>query len=209
MLVRKNGHSYAETIPFLVRLAAICPVYYANGNHEQKLKEKPERYEQSYAAYQKRLEEAGVIFLENEAAVWKPDGVRIRISGLEIPLAAYEKTGRRKKQLSVREIEDRIGRADPSYQILLAHNPAYVRQYEDWGADLILSGHLHGGLIGVPGIGGVISPDFRLFPAYSGGIYRDPKADVVVSRGLGVHSVPIRFLNPAELIVLELTGSGR
>ena len=204
MLVRKNGTSYAKTLKFLTRLTAMCPVYYANGNHEQKLKEEPERYEQSYAAYKKYLEEAGIIFLENEAVIWKPDGVRIRISGLEIPLSAYEKLGKRK--LSVRQIEERIGRSDPSYQILLAHNPAYVQQYEAWGADLVLSGHVHGGLVGLPWIGGVISPDFRLFPAYSAGIYRDPKTDVVVSRGLGVHSVPIRFMNPAELVVLELRG---
>jgi len=207
MLVRKDGSSYAETLQFLTRLTAMCPVYYANGNHEQKLKEMPERYEQSYSAYKKKLEEAGIIFLENEAVIWKPEGVRIRISGLEIPLPAYGKVGR--KRLRIREIEERIGRADPSYQILLAHNPVYVKQYEDWGADLILSGHVHGGLIGLPGIGGLIAPDFRLFPAYSGGIYRDPKADVVVSRGLGVHSVPIRFLNPAEVVVLELTGLDR
>ncbi len=207
MLVRKDGSSYMETLQFLIKLTAMCPVYYANGNHEQKLKERPEKYAQSYAAYKKRLEEAGVIFLENEAVIWKPEGIRIRISGLEIPLSAYGKIGR--KRLCVQEIEERIGRADASYQILLAHNPAYVRQYEDWGADLILSGHIHGGLIGIPGIGGVISPDLRLFPSYSGGIYRDSKAAVVVSRGLGVHSVPIRFLNPAEVIVLELTGSDR
>lgn len=204
MLVRKNGTSYAKTLKFLTRLTAMCPVYYANGNHEQKLKEEPERYEQSYAAYKKHLEEAGIIFLENEAVIWKTGRARIRISGLEIPLSAYEKLG--KRNLSVRQIEDRIGRSDPSYQILLAHNPAYVQQYEAWGADLVLSGHVHGGLVGLPWIGGVISPDFRLFPAYSAGIYRNPKTDVVVSRGLGVHSVPIRFMNPAELVVLELRG---
>ena len=55
MLVRKNGTSYAKTLKFLTRLTAMCPVYYANGNHEQKLKEEPERYEQSYAAYKKHL----------------------------------------------------------------------------------------------------------------------------------------------------------
>ena len=204
MLVRRNGSSYADTLRFVSRLTSIAPVYYANGNHEQKLKEETGRYDQSYAAYKKSLTEAGVIFLENEAVLWRPDNVRIRISGLEIPLSSYEKLG--KRGLSVRQIEDRIGRADPSFQILLAHNPAYVRQYEEWGAELILCGHLHGGLVGIPGVGGAISPDFRLFPAYSAGIYREPKADVVVSRGLGTHSVPIRFLNPAELVVLELHG---
>ena len=57
MLVRKNGSSYAGILPFLCRLPRICPVYYANGNHEQKLKEETDRYDQSYAAYKKALEE--------------------------------------------------------------------------------------------------------------------------------------------------------
>ena len=39
MLVRKDGNSYDRTVRFLEKLPAICPVYCANGNHEQKLKE--------------------------------------------------------------------------------------------------------------------------------------------------------------------------
>ena len=102
------------------------------------------------------------------------------------------------------EIESRVGAADSSYQILLAHNPAYVEAYRKWGADLILSGHLHGGIVRIPGIGGVIAPDLTLFPKYSGDIYRKEDATVVVSKGLGAHSVPIRLLNPAEMVVLVL-----
>ena len=64
MLVRRNGSSYADTLRFVSRLTSIAPVYYANGNHEQKLKEETGRYDQSYAAYKKSLTEAGVIFLE-------------------------------------------------------------------------------------------------------------------------------------------------
>ena len=115
----ENMLSLIHIFKFLIRLTAMCPVYYANGNHEQKLKEEPERYEQSYAAYKKHLEEAGIIFLENEAVIWKTGRARIRISGLEIPLSAYEKLGKRK--LSVRQIEDRIGRSDPSYQIPVSY----------------------------------------------------------------------------------------
>lgn len=66
------------------------------------------------------------------------DGASICITGLEIGLDGYRKFGRRPM-----EEEDRVqGRAaDSSYQILLAHNPAYVAAYRKWGADLILSGH--------------------------------------------------------------------
>ncbi|MFR2663848.1 MAG: metallophosphoesterase, partial [[Clostridium] scindens] len=132
------------------------------------------------------------------------DGESICITGLEIGLDGYRKFGRR--PMEEEEIESRVGTADSSYQILLAHNPAYVAAYRKWGADLILSGHLHGGIVRIPGIGGVIAPDFTLFPKYSGDIYREEDATVVVSKGLGAHSVPIRLLNPAEMVVLVLNG---
>ena len=40
---------------------------------------------------------------------------------------------------------------------------------------MTLSGHLHGGIIGLPGIGGLITPQAVLFPKYAGGIYREGK----------------------------------
>ena len=204
MLVRKDGNSYEDTLRFLCRLPSICKVFYANGNHEQKLKERPEAYSQSYEDYQSRLLSAGIVFLENESVRIPWDGASICITGLEIGLDGYRKFGRR--PMEEEEIESRVGAADSSYQILLAHNPAYVEAYRKWGADLILSGHLHGGIVRIPGIGGVIAPDFTLFPKYSGDIYREEDATVVVSKGLGAHSVPIRLLNPAEMVVLVLNG---
>lgn len=202
MLLRRDGWSYRQTVEFILRLPKICKVYYANGNHEQKLKEWPERYRQSYKEYRQRLAKAGVHFLENESDTAEWDGVCIRITGLEIPLKNYERSGR--KQLSAGEIEERIGRAGSAYEILLAHHPGYVGVYQDWGADLILSGHYHGGVVGIPG-GGVIAPDFTLFPKYCGGCYQAGDSAAVVSRGLGAHSVPVRFMNPAELVAVELS----
>ncbi len=204
MLVRKNGTSYEKTVSFLRQLPRICPVYCANGNHEQKLKEKPERYRQSYKDYKALLTEAGVIFLENETAEFSMGKIRMRVTGLEIPLESYKKTGRH--VLTRDEMEQRIGIPNYTFHILMAHNPAFMKVYLEWGADLILSGHLHGGMVRIPGLGGVISPDLRLFPRYSGGKYHCGNSEVVVSRGLGNHSIPIRFWNPAEMIELKLSG---
>lgn len=204
MLVRKDGTSYEETLRFLCRLPQIAPVYCANGNHEQRLKEYPEKYQQSYQAYKKGLEEAGIRMLENESVNLCWDGVPVSVTGLEIPLRGYQRF--RHSKIERKEIDGRIGKASDAYQILMAHHPAYVPLYKEWGADLILCGHLHGGVMRLPGIGGVIGPDFLLFPHYSGDIYREDKKTIVVSKGLGVHSVPIRLWNPAELIVLEIDG---
>lgn len=207
MLVRKDGNFYDKTVHFLAKLPGICPVYCANGNHEQKLKELPDKYEQSYEEYKKALTASGIHMLENASETVKLDEVPVKLSGLEIPLGAYARFG--KKELSLKEITDRIGEHGDDYQILLAHHPGYMKEYLAYGADLILGGHYHGCLVQLPGIGGVISTNFTLFPKYSGGIYQEGEQTAVVSRGLGTHSVPLRLWNWPELIVLELSGNER
>ena len=207
MLVRKDGNSYDKTVHFLAKLPGICPVYCANGNHEQKLKELPDKYEQSYEEYKKALTASGIHMLENASETVKLDEVPVKLSGLEIPLGAYARFG--KKELSLKEITDRIGEHGDDYQILLAHHPGYMKEYLAYGADLILGGHYHGCVVQLPGIGGVFSPNFTLFPKYSGGIYQEGEQTAVVSRGLGTHSVPLRLWNWPELIVLELSGNER
>ena len=207
MLVRKDGNSYDKTVHFLAKLPGICPVYCANGNHEKKLKELPDKYEQSYEEYKKALTASGIHMLENASETVKLDEVPVKLSGLEIPLGAYARFG--KKELSLKEITDRIGEHGDDYQILLAHHPGYMKEYLAYGADLILGGHYHGCVVQLPGIGGVISTNFTLFPKYSGGIYQEGEQTAVVSRGLGTHSVPLRLWNWPELIVLELSGNER
>lgn len=207
MLVRKDGNSYDKTVHFLAKLPGICPVYCANGNHEQKLKELPDKYEQSYEEYKKALTASGIHMLENASETVKLDEVPVKLSGLEIPLGAYARFG--KKELSLKEITDRIGEHGDDYQILLAHHPGYMKEYLAYGADMILGGHYHGCVVQLPWIGGVISTNFTLFPKYSGGIYQEGEQTAVVSRGLGTHSVPLRLWNWPELIVLELSGNER
>lgn len=51
MLVGKNGHSYEPALACVKELVKIAPVYYANGNHEERMKLKPQKYDQSYALY--------------------------------------------------------------------------------------------------------------------------------------------------------------
>ena len=53
------------------------------------------------------------------------------------------------------------------YNILLTHNPNFIDAYTKWGADLTLSGHIHGGMIRLPIIGGIFSPGVTFFPKYS------------------------------------------
>ena len=205
MLVGKNGHSYEPALACVKELVKIAPVYYANGNHEERMKLKPEKYDQSYALYREKLLEFGVRLLENESTVLSDDS-KVRLTGLEIPLECY--THLKRREMPGGAIKERIGNRDPeAFQVLLAHNPSYMKEYLAWGADLILSGHLHGGMVRIPGIGGVIGPDFVLFPKYSGEMRRVGDQTVIVSKGLGTHTIHIRLFNPAEIVVLSLNNS--
>ncbi|MDD2979244.1 MAG: metallophosphoesterase [Hespellia sp.] len=203
MLVGQRGNYSEHALELLERLPKLCPVYYANGNHEQRMKEDPEYYGTIFADYKKRLERAGVVFLENQTIHLDVDGMSCSVSGLELPMKYYEKFHR--YRVTVSEVLSCIGHPDPEkFQILLAHNPAFFDTYKKWGADLILSGHLHGGIIRIPGIGGCISPQVIPFPKYSGEMTREDDCTIIVSRGLGTHTVNIRLFNTAELVVVKL-----
>lgn len=205
MLVGKVGESTDIAEQFVRRLPDICETYYANGNHEYRMKIYEEKYGDAYKKYYKTLTESGVRFLENEKVCMNWDGKEVEIYGLEIPAKSYQRLN--KAVFTKTEMEACLGQADrDKYEVVIAHNPAFVPTYLEWGADLILSGHLHGGIIRIPGIGGVITPQFRLFPKYSGELTEEGEASVVVSRGLGTHTIPVRVMNQAEFIVLHIGG---
>ena len=211
MLVGKDRVSYEPALKFVQKLPAICPVYYANGNREQRMKENPKEYSYSYADYKTMLEESGVVFLENETETVRIGQTTLEICAVELPLETYRKM--KKANVTSQDIgnlagdqadnQDR-GAPQAAYRILLAHNPAYMNAYKAWGADLILSGHLHGGIVRIPGLGGVISPQAFLFPRYSGELTLEGDQTVIVSRGLGTHTIHLRLFNTPELVSISL-----
>jgi len=69
MLVGKASEDYKTAYEFVKELPSICPVYYANGNHEQRMKEIPENYMASYEEYKNGLVQSGIRFLENESEI--------------------------------------------------------------------------------------------------------------------------------------------
>ena len=154
----------------------------------------------------KPIEKLGVKILVNDKAEFCVGGNKFCIYGYDLPEKYFEKFNR--YVFEEKHVEEALGTCnltDNCYSILLAHNPVYFKQYAAWGADLTLSGHLHGGIIRLPFIGGVITPQAKLFPRYSAGNYTIGKKEMIVSRGLGTHTIPIRFNNKPELSVIHLS----
>lgn len=96
---------------------------------------------------------------------------------------------------------------DGHYTVLLAHRPELIDTYAQYGFDLVVSGHAHGGQIRIPGlVNGLFSSGERWFPKYAGGEYRVDDTVMIVSRGLSreaIRHVP-RIWNRPELVVIEL-----
>ena len=183
-------------------LGETYPVYYALGNHEYKLAISREHQKQ-YLEYEKYLKECGVHVLRNEKACMKVGSTDFWIHGLEIPLKYYQKP--RSPVLTAKEVQSLVGMPkEEGFHILLAHNPKYGNAYFSWGADLILSVHYHGGIWRISEHHGLSCPQYLLLPPFCCGDFHRGEQTMVVSAGLGEHTVPIRIHNPRELLTVTV-----
>ena len=168
-------------LTFAAELVKIAPVYYCTGNHEHRLAPKDLR------AFLEGLSALGVHVLSDEAVPFH-GGILV---GLKDP------SGR--KHTLKRILKDR---KEDSFTLLLSHKPHYFENYLE--ADLVLSGHAHGGQIYIPFLGGFIAPGQGYFPKYTKGFYTMENTTMLVSRGIGnSHRIP-RVFNPPELVIVTL-----
>ena len=200
-MVAKEGRARLEvTGRLLAGLTGICPVYYGNGNHEQRLQRKKEVYGSLYEDFRRLLRRYGAVYLSDSFADVDED---IRISGLNIENSFYFDlfTAKMKPEY----VQMHLGQASQGrFQILLAHSPLFLDAYAGWGADLALAGHFHGGTVRIPGLGGVMTPQYQFFVPYCAGTFEKEGCHMIVGRGLGTHSINIRFCNKPQLVVVKL-----
>ena len=206
ILTAKPKASLETAVDLLTKLAGKYPIYYGNGNHEHRLKLYPENYGDMAERYEEALQKIGIRRLVNEHTVLEESG--ICIYGSEIDKLYYKRFGI--QPMDPEYLKSLLGQPSAEkYTILIAHNPDYFPKYADWGADLVLAGHVHGGMVRVPIWGkGVVSPNVRLFPKYDGGEFTLGKTRMLLSRGLGMHTIPIRLFNPGEVLEVDLLPVG-
>ena len=186
---RRTPQSYAVDLGRA--MAAIAPTYFVTGNHEWALPDVP--------GLKAQLEEAGVTVLSNEFTTLERNGDAIVLAGIDDPNGyADQKTP---EELAA---EVKAGAEDP-FWILLAHrNDRFLRQYSLLGADLVIAGHGHGGMIRLPFTDGLISTDRTLFPSYTAGFYAENGSTLFASRGLGNSGPSFRLFNRPQIAVLTL-----
>lgn len=203
ILTAKPGERLDTAIHFLEELAKDYPVYYGNGNHEHRLELYPQVYGTMAQDYEAALQNMGIKRLVNTHAVLEQYG--IVVYGLQLDRQYYKRF--HTCEMAESYLPEVLGAPrQEKYCVMLAHNPDYFPAYAQWGADLVLSGHIHGGMVRIPFWKGIVSPAVRLFPKYDGGKFRQGKSIMLLSRGLGMHSIPIRLFNPGELLVVDFQG---
>lgn len=192
-----------QAVAFLKGVQGKYPCYYVMGNHE---------YWSGADAFAEKmaiLEAYGVICLSGDAAALEINGTWFTLCGVDDPYAWTENGSF--VQNAAASYREQVAQTaalapDGGFTILLAHRPELLDFYSQFGFDLVLAGHAHGGQWRIPGIiNGLYAPNQGLFPAYAGGAYAQQDTVMIVSRGLGRESTRIpRFYNRPELVIVDV-----
>lgn len=197
-LISRNEKRFESKILLVRRLIKIAPVYISLGNHEMENKDATREMLETMA-------ELGAHILVNSKERLHRGNADLDIYGLALESYFFRNSDGTYINLppvTRAEVKELCGKNDESvFSILLAHSPIPFEEYEQWGADLVFSGHMHGGVIRIPFINkGVLSPERVFFPEFTQGVYRKFGANMIVSRGLG----KFRLFNPSEIVLVSL-----
>jgi len=190
-----ENRSIQGAADFLKGIQGQCPIYYVSGNHEY-------WHEDSELVFE-TIRSYGVTILENEAITVKIRDSIITLTGVIDPDATLAYSGKEALKRSLSRVEN-IDNQD-GYRVLLSHRPEHIEVYENYGFDLVVSGHAHGGQVRIPFLmNGLYAPNQGWFPKYAGGHY-DYTQDTafIVSRGLSYNPRLPRVFNPPEVVVIE------
>jgi len=200
-MVDKSSANSSNFINLAEALSKKYPAYFITGNHEDRLWDNDRR------KLFVDIKNLGIKILDNEKIRLRRDEGEMNLYGLNLEGKYFRRTYdkfTKELQLSKEDIEAILGGKEAGYTILLTHNPLYFEAYSDYGIDLTFSGHVHGGLIRFPIIGGILSPDRIFNPKYDRGLYEKKGSKIITSPGLG--GTKLRFFNRPMIymVILEV-----
>lgn len=192
-IIDSSRDNVRVVVEFITKALEIAPVYYVTGNHE------PTTVENNPLL--NFIEEAGVNMLDNEGLLLTCENESISLYGINDPSFAADFL--LEEEHVVSSLLERLEKKE-DFSILLSHRPDFFNLYTEYGFDLVLSGHAHGGQFRFPFTGGLYAPGQGFLPEYDSGLYQEDETSMVVSRGLGNSTFPLRFNNRPEVIFITL-----
>ncbi|MEN2767925.1 metallophosphoesterase [Ornithinibacillus xuwenensis] len=189
-LISRDTNNFSNVFMLVEKITALNKhVYFVTGNHEWD--------HTNTRNFVEGLQERNVTVLNNQSSSIKIGQVIINLVGIDDVSTNHE-------NMSAAFVNvDKT-----NYTVLLSHAPNVVEEYEDISADLILSGHTHGGQIRVPFIGAIVAPDQGLLPQLEKGTYEiNENQFLYIDSGLGTSVAPVRFLNQSQVSVITISGA--
>lgn len=188
--------SIEPSVTFLMKLSKLeIPVFFVNGNHET-----------DKSGFKKKFDEAcekyGVNVINDMKIELTRENETINLYGFDwcVPAKYADMPTENKKFVLPFEMPD-----TSALNILINHNASVFPYIADIGFDLILAGHLHGGIIRLPFIGGLVNNNHSFGCKYEAGYDTIGTSTQITSRGMGdaIIAVP-RFYNRPEIVVVTL-----
>lgn len=202
MIIGKPGKEVSHAADTINAMTQIAPVYFSMGNHELRASIYTDTYGDMWETFRKQLSPAVHVLQDKKMEIVR-EGAKIYLYGLNLTPKLYK----RFIQTPMEEdyLNSLFGTAkQEDYHIFMAHNPDYFKDYAKWGANLTFSGHIHGGMIRLPFLGGVLSPMIHFFPKYDKGVFKISNKYMILSGGLGNHTFKFRVNNLPEIVSVTL-----
>lgn len=190
-------HSVTESSKIGKSVGKDYSIYAVSGNHETQ----GDGYDEIIDAWKGH----NITPLENDTVLLESGGDSALLIGLKDP--KHDNVSEKR----LNDMRDFIRDSLPekkAFSILLSHRAGLYPELKDTGVDLILSGDLHGGIIRLPFVGGLIGKDYEMFPKYSYGYIKEgSSAAMIVSGGCDKNPKKVRFFNQPELVLITLKSS--
>lgn len=183
-IVDEDHEDITPLVQLIEGIHELAPIYYVSGNHDLDRDAIAQ-----YDRMQNLFMNYGVTDLDDQQEIIRRNNAQIRLTGVQYRSVYFK---------------DYINSANQNYfNILLYHDGSLFDLLSGYGYDLLFAGHIHGGVVRIPTIGGILGPDETFFPQYDAGAYENQNMSMVLSRGLGDARLP-RFYNRPELVCVEL-----
>ena len=196
--VDSSHTDFQVALDFVEKAKEIAPIYYVTGNHEAWI--------ENYSDLEEKLNDAGVHMMDDRREWLEKNNKKINLIGVQDPdFVERDIVEGIQEEVIKTKLQPLLD--ENHYNIVLCHRPELFQGYVEVGADLVLTGHAHGGQVRIPFVGGLVAPNQGFFPKYTEDVYHKNRTDMVVSRGLGNSIIPVRINNMPELVIVELNKS--
>ncbi len=183
-IIDNRKTSVKAVYDLVVGLEQQYPIYFVTGNHELE-----PSASKSYGDMLDIFKSFNVTLLDDSTVALEKNNQNIYLHG---------------QKFRSRYVVNFLQTADENhFNILLYHASDFFDLIAPFHYDLVLSGHIHGGVVRLPIIGGLLNADGSLFPKYDRGMYTIQPSTLISSAGLGNADLP-RFYNNPEIVLITL-----